>query len=114
MKYRKRPHQPCGADTDNSGRHYCEWFWKNARSDDFFGGLGNRFLYLTGPEKKPIPNPSEPDVAALQRVRDALVGLSKLHPVEARFDTVARRLWEQFYMSGEQRERTGLYAATVN
>jgi hypothetical protein len=91
----------------------CEWFWKNARPDDFFGGLGNRFLYLTGPRKKPIPNPSEPDGAALQRVRDVLIRLAELHPVEARFDTVAGRLWERFYISWEQQERTGLYAAAV-
>jgi endonuclease III-like uncharacterized protein len=39
--------------------------------------------------------------------------LAKLHPVEARFDTAARRLWERFYMSWEQRERAGLYAAAV-
>jgi hypothetical protein len=86
---------------------------EECRSDDFFGGLGNRFLYLTGPKKKPIPNPSEPDGAALQRVHIALATLSELHPVEARFDSVARRLWEQFYVNWEQRERTGLYAAAV-
>ena len=39
--------------------------------------------------------------------------MSELHPVEARFDPVARRLWEHFYISWEQRERTGLYAAAV-
>jgi hypothetical protein len=91
----------------------CEWFWKNARSDDFFRGLGNRFLYLTGTKKNPIPNPSEPDGTALQRVREALIGLSQLPPVEARFDTLARRLWDEFYISWERRERTGLYAAAV-
>ena len=36
-----------------------EWFWKNARADDFYGGFGNRFLYLTGRKKAPIPNPEE-------------------------------------------------------
>jgi hypothetical protein len=113
MKYRKDPISLVAPTPTILAGTTCEWFWKNARSDDFFGGLGNRFLYLTGPKKKPIPNPSEPGGAALQRVRDALAGLSKLHPVEARFDTVARRLWEQFYMSWEQGERTGLYAATV-
>ena len=70
-------------------------------------------MYLTGPKKKPIPNPLKPDGPALQRVRDALTGLSELHPVEARFDTIATRLWERFYVNWEQRERTGLYAAAV-
>lgn len=113
MKYRKDPISLVAPTPTILAGTTCEWFWKNARSDDFFGGLGNRFLYLTGPKKKPIPNPSEPDSTALQRVRDALAGLSELSPVEARFDTAAGRLWERFYMSWEQRERTGLYAAAV-
>ena len=113
MKYRKGPINLVAPTPTILAGTTCEWFWKNARSDDFFGGLGNRFLYLTGSKKKPIPNPSEPDSAPLQRVRDALAGLSELHPVEARFDTVASQLWERFYMSWEQEERTGLYAAAV-
>ena len=113
MKYRKDPINLVAPTPTILAGTTCEWFWKNARSDDFFGGLGNRFLYLTGPKKRPIPNPSEPDGAALRRVRDAFAGLSELSPVEARFDTVASRLWERFYMSWEQRERTGLYAAAV-
>jgi len=113
MKYRKDPICLVAPTPTILAGTTCEWFWKNARSDDFFGGLGNRFLYLTGPKKKPIPNPSEPDGAALQRVRDAVARLSELSPVEARFDTVASLLWERFYMSWEQRERTGLYAAAV-
>jgi hypothetical protein len=113
MKYRKDPISLVAPTPTILAGTTCEWFWKNARPDDFFGGLGNRFLYLTGPRKKPIPNPSEPDGAALQRVRDVLIRLAELHPVEARFDTVAGRLWERFYISWEQQERTGLYAAAV-
>jgi hypothetical protein len=113
MKYRKGPIDLVAPTPTILAGTTSEWFWKNARSDDFFGGLGNRFLYLTGPKKKPIPNPLEPDSAALQRVRDALARLSGLHPVEAHFDTAARRLWDRFYISWEQGERTGLYAAAV-
>jgi hypothetical protein len=113
MKYRKDPINLVAPTPTILAGTTCEWFWKNAQPDDFFGGLGNRFLYLTGPKKKPIPNPSEPGGAALQRVREALARLSELSPIEARFDTVANRLWERFYMSWEQRERTGLYAAAV-
>lgn len=113
MKYRKDPISLQAPTPTILAGTTCEWFWKNARSDDFFGGLGNRFLYLTGAKKDPIPNPSEPDGAALKRVHIALSALSEMRPVEARFDTFARRLWEQFYVSWEQRERKGLYAAAV-
>ncbi len=113
MKYRNDPISLRAPTPTILAGTTCEWFWKNARSDDFYGGLGNRFLYLTGPKKKPVPNPSEPDGAVLKQVHTALAMLSELHPVEVRFDTVARRLWEQFYESWEQRERTGLYAAAV-
>jgi hypothetical protein len=113
MKYRKNPISLQAPTPTILAGTTCEWFWKNARADDFYGGLGNRFLYLTGTKKDPVPNPSEPDGAVLQQVHVALARLSELHPVEARFDTVARRLWEQFYVSWEQRERKGLYAAAV-
>jgi hypothetical protein len=113
MKYRKDPISLLAPTPTILAGTTCEWFWKNARSDDFFGGFGNRFLYLTGPKKKPIPNPSAPDGVTLRPVHAALTELSKLHPVEARFDPVASRLWERFYMSWEQQERTGLYAAVV-
>ena len=113
MKYRKNPICLVAPTPTILAGTTCEWFWKNARSDDFYGGLGNRFLYLTGPKKEPIPNPSEPDSASLQRVNSALARLSEFHPVEAVFDTGARRLWEHFYISWEQRERTGLFAAAV-
>jgi len=113
MKYRKDPISLRAPTPTILAGTTCEWFWKNARSDDFFGGLGNRFLYLTGPKKGPVPNPSEPDGTVLQQVHVALARLSELHPAEARFDKFARRLWEQFYISWEQRERKGLFAAAV-
>jgi hypothetical protein len=113
IKYRKEPINLVAPTPTILAGTTCEWFWKNARSDDFFGGLGNRFLYLTGAKKKPIANPSEPVAALLHRVQNALASLSKLHPVQARFDAAATSLWEQFYMRWEQEERAGLYAAAV-
>ncbi len=113
MKYRKDPINLVSPTPTILAGTTCEWFWKNARSDDFFGGLCNRFLYLTGPKKSPIPNPPEPNDPALQRVRDAFARLSELGSVDARFDPVASRLWERFYISWEQRERIGLYGAAV-
>jgi len=113
IKYRKDPITLVSPTPTILAGTTSEWFWKNAKPEDFYGGLGNRFMYLTGQKKKPIPNPSEPNGVALQRVRVALARLSELHPVEARFDAVARRLWERFYGSWEEEERTGLYAAAV-
>jgi hypothetical protein len=113
MKYRKDPFSLVAPTPTILVGTTCEWFWKNARSDDFFGGFRNRFLYLTGSKKKPLPNPTEPSGAALQPVRDALCRLSELRPVEARFNTAAGRLWEHFYVTWEQNERTGLFAAAV-
>jgi hypothetical protein len=113
IKYRKDPITLVSPTPTILAGTTSEWFWKNARPEDFFGGLGNRFMYLTGQKKKPIANPSEPNGAALQRVRDALAGLSDLCSVDARFDPVACRLWERFYGNWEEQERTGLYAAAV-
>ncbi len=113
LKYRKDPITLAAPTPTILAGTTCEWFWKNARPEDFFGGFGNRFLYMTGPKKKPIPNPMEPGGAALQRVRHSLARLSELQPVEARFDRTAGQLWERFYLNWEERERTGLYAAAV-
>jgi hypothetical protein len=35
-----------------------EWFWKSAQPNDFYGGFGNRFLFLTGPKKPSDPEPA--------------------------------------------------------
>lgn len=90
-----------------------EWFWKNARPDDFYGGFGNRFFYLSGVKKAAIPNPTEPGGAALQRVRDVFNRLRDQRPTEARFTPDAARLWVQFYKTWEGFERTGLHAAAT-
>ncbi|MEP7362282.1 MAG: hypothetical protein ABI972_03435 [Acidobacteriota bacterium] len=90
-----------------------EWFWKNARPDDFYGGFGNRFAYLTGTRKAPIPNPVEPGGTDLQKVREAIRELSCIHPTAVRFSARAERLWERFYDDWERRERNGLFGASV-
>ncbi|MEP7366881.1 MAG: hypothetical protein ABI972_26790 [Acidobacteriota bacterium] len=90
-----------------------EWFWKNARPDDFHGGFGNRFLYLTGTKKAPIPNPLEPGGAELQKVREAIRELAVIRPTAVRFSQGAERLWSRFYMDWERTERSGLYGASV-
>ena len=113
LKYRKDPitiEKP--TPTILSGTTLA-WFWKNARAEDFHGGFGNRFGYLTGPKKAPNPNPTEPGGAALQRVREALERLSGIHPVQARFSHAAIRLWDRFYIKWESDARPGLYGAAT-
>ena len=90
-----------------------DWFWKNARADDFHGGFGNRFLYFTGRKKVPNPNPVEPDAARLQRVREALARVNQIQPIQAHFSSSANRLWDNFYVDWEVKERTGLYGAAT-
>jgi hypothetical protein len=113
MKYRKDPISLVAPTPTILAGTTCEWFWKNARADDFFGGFANRFLYLTGRKKNPIPNPFKPGGTALQQARNALALLSELPSQEARFTTEAARLWDRFYITWEQEERNGLYAAAV-
>jgi hypothetical protein len=113
MKYRKNPISLRNPTPTILASTTSEWFWKNARPDDFLGGLGNRFLYLSGAKKRPIPHPFEPDAAALQRVRESLVRMNNVHFFEAQFSSDARLLWDRFYIDWEQRKRTGLFAAAV-
>jgi hypothetical protein len=68
-----------------------EWFWKNARSGDFFGGFGNRFLYLTGPKKPPLPNPRQPDPAKLTHIQERLVAIRDFYS-QAQFSSGAAKL----------------------
>lgn len=113
LKYRHEPVRLIAPTPTILSGTTAEWFWKNARTDDFNGGLFNRFLFLTGGKKAPIPNPREPDAAALQRVREAFLRLAAPASFEVRFDAAAAQLWEKFYVNWEQQERAGLYAAAV-
>lgn len=90
-----------------------EWFWKNALPQDFYGGFGNRFLYLTGRRKAPIAEPSEPSGAVLERVRDRLKELRSIPPVVAHFASDARRIWKRFYDEQEGMHREGLLGVTL-
>jgi hypothetical protein len=90
-----------------------EWFWKNALVEDFQGGFGNRFLYLTGQKKAPIPSPSQPDETRIASIRQRLLSLASLPICEAAFSTEAQSLFERFYVDWESQERSGVYAAGV-
>lgn len=89
-----------------------EWFWKNARPDDFFGGFGNRFFYLTGAKKAPLPNPKEPASTKLAGIAAALKPLCQLSGA-ARFSSGAEKLWNHFYREFEGQDRQGLFAAAT-
>jgi hypothetical protein len=90
-----------------------EWFWKNARAEDFYGGFGNRFLFLTGKRKPPIPNPAEPDQNALQRVRDVFTRISKTTLVNAKLNADAESVWEKYYIQSENHASAGLHGAAT-
>ena len=88
-----------------------EWFWKAARPEDFYGGFGNRFLYISGTRKKPIAIPNEPDHEKLLSVRRSLEFLRAIEPGKVMFDESAGKLWSRFYERSEQQRRDGLAAA---
>ena len=113
LKYRKEPITITAPTPTILAGTTPEWFWKNARGDDFYGGFGNRFLYLTGRKKAPIPHPQEPNDGAMRKVKEALHRIETRSPVQAQFCSKAGLVWERFYVDWEQRERTGLYSAAV-
>jgi hypothetical protein len=89
-----------------------DWFWKNAREEDFHGGFANRFVFLTGNKKPPMPNPAEPDREQVRAFRESMMVLGK-DLGSVRFSTEAERLWTAFYINFESEERTGLIGAAM-
>ena len=90
-----------------------EWFWKYAKAEDFFGGFGNRFLFLTGPKKPPIANPTPPDGERIYRVKQQLEALARRQDKCAQWTPGAQKLWNAFYIEWETRERKGLLGAAL-
>jgi hypothetical protein len=101
MKFRKSPvelEQPtpsllAGATPD--------WFWQDFRANDFQGGFGNRLFFFSGARKPAMPLPESP---RLDPISSAVDVLAAIQPCEARFDTKARALWENFYYAWDAEE----------
>lgn len=90
-----------------------EWFWKHAKAEDFFGGFGNRFLFFTGCRKALLPNPSIVDGEAIARIKEHLKIIAARAPCRATWTTDARKTWDDFYVSFESAERSGLLRAAT-
>jgi hypothetical protein len=90
-----------------------EWFWKYAKPEDFFGGFGNRFIFLNGPRKSPVPNPLPIDGAAIARIKHHLKIIADKIPCRATWTTGAKRTWDAFYVQDASQERGGLLGAAL-
>jgi hypothetical protein len=90
-----------------------EWFWKYAKAEDFFGGFGNRFLFLSGLKKKPIPDPVQPDSELLEAVKERLQQLVQIEAWQMEWTPRAEKEWKKFYVEFEGRDRRGLLGASV-
>ncbi len=90
-----------------------EWFWKQAKQEDFYGGHGNRFFYLTGTKKAPLPQPAPVSPDAVEAIRERITALSQVTPCAATLSPEASRLWDAFYFDWETTDRSALLAAAV-
>jgi hypothetical protein len=90
-----------------------EWFWKYAKSEDFFGGFGNRFLFFAGARKDPLPDPKPVDGAAIVGIKKHFQIIGSLNICCATWTAEARKAWNAFYVRFENRERSGLLRAAA-
>jgi hypothetical protein len=89
------------------------WFWKHARPDDFAGGFANRFFYLSGVKKDPIPEPTAPHAIDLAEARSTIQKLRNLPAGQVHWNKAAREQWEAFYKAFEGAERPPLLMEAV-
>jgi hypothetical protein len=90
-----------------------EWFWKYAKAEDFFGGFGNRFLFLSGMRKPPLPNPLPVDGKMIAQIKERLKLLATHPQCRAVWTEGAKKTWDAFYIEFENQERGGLLAAAL-
>ena len=94
-----------------------EWFWAHALPQDFHGGFANRFMFLSGPKKPPIPSPAEVNGEVIFRIKNRLrelaEALTRNTHTRARLNDEAQKVWNKFYVGFENRTRRGLLAAAL-
>jgi hypothetical protein len=90
-----------------------EWFWKHARTEDFFGGIFNRFLFFTGARKALLPNPNIVDGEAIARIKEHLKIVADRVPCRANWTTDAKKTFDAFYVKFESAERSSLLRAAT-
>ena len=88
-----------------------EWFWKHAKAEDFFGGFGNRFLFLSGQRKDPLPNPEPVNDEIIAGIKKHLEVIASRPPCRAVWTTPAKKAWDAFYVRFENGDRSGLLRA---
>jgi hypothetical protein len=78
-----------------------EWFWRHATPEDFFGGLANRVVFLTGQNKDAIPDPDEIDGVKIALIKQQLAtrfGALAQNPRKRGYWTAqAQQRWWTFY-----------------
>jgi hypothetical protein len=90
-----------------------DWFWKQARAEDFFGGFMNRFLFFTGKKKPPLPNPAPIDGEKIHAIKERLKIVASNPPQRAEWTPAAKKIFNSFYLEFEGQQRSGLLAEAV-
>jgi len=90
-----------------------EWFWKQAKQEDFYGGFANRLLFLAGTKKRPLPQPQPVPSTAVEVIHARITALSKVMACAVYFSAEASRLWDSFYIDWENTDRGALLAVAV-
>jgi hypothetical protein len=90
------------------------WFWLHAKPEDFYGGFGNRFLYLCGAKKAPISQPGPVNGENIHKIQEHLAQLESF-PIQgrARWTTESGKAWDDFYYRFEAQPRKGLLGVAL-
>jgi hypothetical protein len=91
-----------------------EWFWKNAKADDFHGGFLNRFFWLAGQRKPPIPNPEEVNGKIIHDIKERLRQLDEVKTEAAAYwSAEANELWKTYYTRTRSIQHDGLLGSAL-
>lgn len=89
-----------------------EWLQSSIREEELLSGFANRFLYITGVPKPPIPLPRKPDLSPIIRE------ISSIQPfweagASLSLSASAIAEWDAFYSRWRRWQPTGTLAAIV-